>query len=59
MNLNNFFWLLIKYIIPLAILIYSLIRFNSFLLLISIIWLISSIGVTIMDADIKNNFISD
>ncbi len=53
MNFNKYFWLIIEYLFPGAVFIYSVIRFNPLLIMISLIWILASLAVTVLNADIK------
>ena len=57
MGFYNILWILIKYIIPLAILIYSVIKFNPFLIMIAVLWLLVTLVVSLINFSIKSNFV--
>ena len=57
MGFYNILWILIKYIIPLAILIYSIIKFNPFLIMIAVLWLLATLVVSLINFSIKSNFV--
>jgi ABC-type uncharacterized transport system permease subunit len=57
MGFYNILWILIKYIIPLAILIYSVIKFNPFLIMIAVLWLLATLVVSLINFSIKSNFV--
>ncbi len=57
MGFYNILWILIKYIIPLAILIYSIIKFNPFLIMIAVLWLLVTLVVSLINFSIKSNFV--
>ena len=57
MALYTIFWIIIKYLVPVAILIYSVIKFNPFLIMISVLWLLISLIVSLINFSIKSNFV--
>ena len=57
MGFYNILWILIKYIIPLAVLIYSIIKFNPFLIMIAVLWLLATLVVSLINFSIKSNFV--
>ncbi len=57
MGFYNILWILIKYIIPVAILIYSVIKFNPFLIMIGVLWLLATLVVSLINFSIKSNFV--
>jgi hypothetical protein len=57
MALYTIFWIIIKYLVPVAILIYSVIKFNPFLIMISVLWLLVSLIVSLINFSIKSNFV--
>ncbi len=58
MDFYQYFWSVIKFVLPLAFLVISLVIFNTLLLLISIIWLIASLTLTLIAADTKSNLVN-
>ncbi len=58
MDFYQYFWSVIKFVLPLAFLVISLVIFNTLLLLISIIWLIASLTLTLITADTKSNLVN-
>ncbi|EQB74505.1 MAG: hypothetical protein AMDU4_FER2C00005G0003 [Ferroplasma sp. Type II] len=57
MALYTIFWIIIKYLVPVAILTYSVIKFNPFLIMISVLWLLVSLIVSLINFSIKSNFV--
>jgi hypothetical protein len=56
MGLNTIFWLFVKYFIPLGILVYSIIKFNPFFIMLSVLWLLVTLVVSLINYSIKYNF---
>ncbi len=58
MDFYQYFWSVIKFVLPLAFFVISIVIFDTFLLLVSIIWLIASLTLTLITADTKNNLVN-
>jgi hypothetical protein len=56
MGFYTIFWVIIKYLVPIAILVYSVIKFNPFLIMVSVLWLLVSMIVSVINFSIKSNF---
>ncbi len=56
MGFYTILWLFIKYFIPIGILTYSLIKFNPFLIMVSVLWLLVTLVVSLINFSIKYNF---
>ncbi len=57
MGFYNILWILIKYVIPLAILIYSIIKFNPFFIMVAVLWLLATLVVSLINFSIKSNIV--
>ncbi|SMD30672.1 hypothetical protein SAMN02745355_0566 [Picrophilus oshimae DSM 9789] len=51
MDIYSYFWLVIKYIFPLALLIISIVFFNPLLIMISIVWIVAAMAIEITTAE--------
>jgi hypothetical protein len=57
MGFYNILWILLKYVIPIAILIYSIVKFNPFFIMVGILWLLATLVVSLINFSIKSNFV--
>ncbi len=57
MGFYNILWILLKYVIPIAILIYSIVKFNPFFIMVGILWLLATMVVSLINFSIKSNFV--
>ncbi|AAT43026.1 hypothetical protein PTO0441 [Picrophilus oshimae DSM 9789] len=51
MDIYSYFWLVIKYIFPLALLIISIVFFNPLLIMISIVWIVAAMAIEITTSE--------
>ncbi len=51
MDIYSYFWLVIKYIFPLALLIISIVFFNPLLIMVSIIWIVAAFAIEITTSE--------
>ena len=57
MGFYSILWIIIKYLLPIGILAYSVIKFNPFLIMISVLWLLVTLVVSLINFSIKSNFV--
>ncbi len=55
MDYYKFLWILIKYIFPVALFIYSVVKFNPFYLMVSILWFLATMVVVLINYSVKSN----
>jgi len=57
MGFYNILWLIIKYFLPIGIFVYSVIKFNPFFIMLSVLWLFVTLIVSLINFSIKSNFV--
>ncbi len=57
MGFYSILWIIIKYLLPIGIFVYSVIKFNPFLIMLSVLWLFVTLIVSLINFSIKSNFV--